>query len=271
VGEPAARLDAMKPFSLCFRRWWSAGCLVIPCLGGLQAAETFRIYTEPLKIPERGEVTDCVLWLAGRRFDFIPPPHWSVKPAAGQAGVNLVREDLSAGIRVRIRLAKGAEKPELKGETLRQRILARYPGARISPEFKCYTCGEQGLAFDVSLRAEKDTPVACRIAFVAFAGGSVEFELTSAPEKIGDNYHALGALLRSFRIGQPAPPNGKEPRKGGSGAMDPGKNSNELLAMRGAEGIYTAHSHAYGTDSSHWTQPGLHEVIPKSYPKPNRS
>jgi len=145
-------------------------------------------------------VTRCVLLDEGRRFEFIPPHDWSVKPDAGQKSIRLIPEDLNAGIRVKISYAEEEEKAELNSEALRAGILERYPEATIAQEFKCYIRGGQGLAFDIQRKVEKDMLVSCRIAFVTFAGGALEFELTTTSEKFADYHHTFNALLSTFRV-----------------------------------------------------------------------
>jgi len=195
------------------------GCLALPALllPGLHGAEgEFRLVTESIEIAERGKVPGYALLVDGKRMSFLSPAGWSVKPDAAKKTIQLLPEDLRAGIRIRILLEKNGGKPELKAEQLRQKVLERYPGARITHEFRCYTSGEEGLAFDIERLVEEKTAVSARIAFVAFDGGTVEFELTANTKRFPDYHLRFAALLSSFRIGPAASKSANTGRVGGS-------------------------------------------------------
>jgi len=177
--------------------------LIVPAIllpNLLGAEDGFRLFTKPLEIPERGEVTSCVVIAGGKRFSFVPPERWSMKPDAVKKTVNLLPEDFGAGIRFKILPGQNEEQPELKAEQLRQQILERFPGARIVNEFKCFAGEKEGLAFDFERLAEKETPVSCRLAFVAFRGGMVEFELITSTKKFTNYQPVFGCVLTSFLI-----------------------------------------------------------------------
>jgi len=179
---------------------WLALSLVRP----LGAEAEFRLFTEVSEIPERGKVTNYVLLMHGRRFSFLPPPRWCVRPDAAGKRVHLLPQDLRAGISFEVVFQEDADIPPLNEQALRQRVLDRYPEAKITNEFRCYTSGAEGTAFDIERLVEHQTPVSSRIAFVRFAGGTVEFELTTDTARFADYHLAFGRLLSSFRI-EPAP------------------------------------------------------------------
>src|SRR5439155_4467710 len=157
-------------------------CIALPALllPGLHAAEAqFRLIAESIEIAERGKVPGYALLVDGKRMSFMSPVGWSVKSDAGKKTIQRLPADLRAGIRIKIVLEENGGKPELKAGQLRQKVLERYPGAKITHEFRCYTSGEAGLAFDIERLVEEKTAVSGRIAFVAFDGGTVEFELTA--------------------------------------------------------------------------------------------
>ena len=182
-------------------------CIALPALllPGLHAAEEqFRLFAESIEIAERGKVPGYALLVDGKRMSFMSPAGWSVKPDAAKKTIQLLPQDLRAGIRIRIVLEENGRKPELKAEQLREKVLERYPGAKITHEFRCYTSGEEGLAFDIERLVEEKIAVSSRIAFVAFDGGTIEFELTASTKTFANYHLAFGRLLSSFRIG-PAP------------------------------------------------------------------
>ena len=195
------------------------GCLALPALllPGLHGAEgEFRLIAESIEIAERGKVPGYALLVDGKCMSFMSPAGWSVKPDAAKKTVQLLPEDLRAGIRIKIVLEENGGKPELKAEQLRQKVLERYPGAKITHEFRCYTSGEEGLAFDIERLVEEKTAVSGRIAFVAFDGGTVEFELTTNTKTFADYHLRFAALLSSFRIDPAASKSANTGRVGGS-------------------------------------------------------
>ena len=180
-----------------------SACLALPALflPGLHGAEEqFRLIAESIEIAERGAVPGYALLVDGKRMSFLSPMGWSVKADAAKKTIQMLPEDLRAGISIKIVLGENGGKPELKAELLRQKVLERYPGAKITHEFRCYTSGEEGLAFDTERLVEEKTAVSTRIAFVAFDGGTIEFELTANTKTFADYHLRFGALLSSFRI-----------------------------------------------------------------------
>ena len=190
----------MKGLYLCTRALMGLAALAFVVTPTLAVADDFRLFTETVRVPDLGQATNYVLITEGRRFVFVPPPKWSVKSDSENKTIQLLPEDLRAGINFKIKLEQNSEKPELKPEQLREEILERYPGAAITNEFKCYSSRAEGIVFDVRRLLEQKTMVSSRIAFVAFGGGRVEFELTANAERIADYHFVFGALLSSFRI-----------------------------------------------------------------------
>ena len=182
---------------------WTLFCLA--CLAGpgpraVGAEEEFRLLTEALEIPERGVVTVYVLLAEGHRFSFLPPARWSVRPDAPKKAVHLLPEDLRAGISFKIQAGRRVTSGAVE---VREQLLERYPQARISDEFKCYAGGSEGVAFDIERLVGQETSASSRLAFVAFKGGTVEFELTANTSRFADYHLSFGRLLSSFRIDPP--------------------------------------------------------------------
>ena len=190
----------MKGLYLCTRALMGLAALAFFVAPTLAVADDFRLFTETVRGAEQVVMTNYVLIIEEWRFVFVQPPKWSVRPEAENKTVHLLPEDLRAGISFKITLEQNTAQPELKPQELRQEILERYAGAAITNEFKCYTSGAEGIVFDVRRLVEQKTLVSSRIAFVAFGGGRVEFELTVNAERIADYHFVFGALLSSFRI-----------------------------------------------------------------------
>lgn len=177
------------------------GAVLLLVLAPVQAADGYSLDTESVNIPERGEVTGYVLRVEDKEFRFIPPNKWSVRYDPAKKTVTLLPPDLEAGLSVTIATEPDESGGNLKPEQLRELILTRYPGARITAEFRCYAAGRAGLAFEFERMLEKETKAAFRIAFVPFEGGVIEFELKTTGSKLPAYHHTFGNLLNSFRIG----------------------------------------------------------------------
>lgn len=179
------------------------GAVLLLVLAPVQAAEGDALHSETLNTPEQGEVTEYVLRVEDREFRFIPRRKWTVKYDPTKKTVTLLPPDLEAGLSFTITTEPDEVLADMKPERLRELILTRYPGARITSEFKCYTGGRSGLAFEFELMLEKETTAAFRVAFVPFDGGVIEFELKTTGSNLAAYHHTFGNLLNSFRVGPP--------------------------------------------------------------------
>src|SRR5437870_9722231 len=125
----ASQFDAMNtPASFLIVMWV---CLALPALllPGLHGAEEqFRLIAESIEIAERGEVPGYALLVNGKRMSFLSPVGWSVKADAAKKTIQMLPEDLRAGISIKIVLGENGGKPELKAELLRQRSEERRVG-----------------------------------------------------------------------------------------------------------------------------------------------
>ena len=142
------------------------------------------------------------LWIDGTNFSFIPPARWSVKYDPAKKAATILPPNLEAGITFVIAFEGAESRPDMNTKRLREKLLKRYPDARITEEFKCYTSGNDGLAFDFERVVDKEVRAAFRLAFIAFETGTVEFELKTSSEQFPKYNHTFGNLLNSFRIKQ---------------------------------------------------------------------
>jgi hypothetical protein len=186
-----------------FRSTLFCGAFVWFVLAPGQAAEGYALSTEAVNIPERGEVIGYVLRVEDKEFRFIPPSKWSVKYDPTRKTATLLPPDLGAGLSFTIASESDGRGEDLKLEGLRDLILTRYPEAQITAEFKCYSAGKAGFAFEFERLVEKETKAAFRVAFVPFDGGVIEFELKTTGSKLPAYHHIFGNLLNSFRVGPP--------------------------------------------------------------------
>ncbi|HXT42099.1 MAG TPA: hypothetical protein VN887_18975 [Candidatus Angelobacter sp.] len=187
----------MKPLVFTIRRW---GLATVLCLVAHSSAAGLRLSSETTYIAEVGLVTNYSLTGERRRLSFIPPPGWSVKPDASGKTIQLIPQNLNAGITLRITLAEEKGRPSLDPNKLREVVLERYPGARITNQFTCYTSAEKGIAFDFERTVQTNTRAAGRMAFVSFDAGTIEFELTTLADKLPDYRLTFGAVMTSFHV-----------------------------------------------------------------------
>jgi hypothetical protein len=177
-------------------------CLWLP----LEGAEAFRLFTQPLSIPERGEITSYALLTGNNRFSFLPPAGWQISANAEKCEVTLLSHDQIVGISFKIvvdGIAAG-EKQDL--DKWRQKVLRRYPNAKIVNESSCYSRDVQGISFEFERIASNKAKLSTRLAFVPFADGTVEFLLTAPSKKFEDYTFAFANLLTSFHSERCASP-----------------------------------------------------------------
>ena len=79
-------------------------------------------------------------------------------------------------------------------------MLQRYSGAAILRSTVCYTGGQTGWLIDVKRVFSKELSLTTRHAFVPWAGGSVEFILSTESDEFEGRRNLFGGLLNSFRI-----------------------------------------------------------------------
>ena len=164
----------------------------------------FELTTRLLEIPERGIVTNLVLCTASQAFSFLPPTGWEIGVDEGENKIKWQSPDFRRALSIRIIPSLTGRKPLLKIEGLRQAVLQRFPGAVVTDEFICYTSGESGAAFDLRYAVRETFNLSTRVAFVAFPGGEVEFNLTTPTEDFAQNVLTFGNFLNSFKI-EPLP------------------------------------------------------------------
>ena len=178
-------------------------CAAAVSVESLPAAEDFHLFTEKFLGAEDNEVTRYVLRFNEQRFSFIPPPGWSVKSDAAKRTISVLPEDLKAGITVKFEQESDGAAPELNTIELRKRIEERYPGAKFTREYEFPIAGKPGTAFDVVRALEKNTRAGMRMVFTRYAGGMVEFELTTSAARLSDYHVVFSRMLYSFQMTAP--------------------------------------------------------------------
>lgn len=169
------------------------------CWLPLKGAEIFRLFPQPLQIPERGEVTSYVLLTGGNRFSFLPPTEWQVSGNAEKGEVTLLSGDQIACISFKFVMKEIAFEEKPDSGKWRKEALRRYPRAKMLSESGCYSGQGQGICFEFERVASNKAKLSTRLAFVPFADGVVEFLLTVPKEKAEHYNFTFANLLTSFR------------------------------------------------------------------------
>jgi hypothetical protein len=170
------------------------------CLASPDSADEFRLYTQPLVIPERGAVKSYVLQTSKARFSFLPPLNWAVKENTTTKEVVMMARNLITSIRFKIADAAPEATKEARVAQWRQAILENYPDGKITAEFPCYTSKVEGTALDLERISANKTKVFTRLAFIPLPDGRVEFDLTTTSGDLADMRLAFGNFLTSFRV-----------------------------------------------------------------------
>jgi hypothetical protein len=164
----------------------------------LEGAEAFRLFTQPLSIPERGGVTSYALLTGNNRFSFLPPAGWRISANAEKREVTLLSHDQIVGISLKIVVDGIGAREQQDLNKWRQEVLRRYPGAKIVNESICYSRDVRGICFEFLRIASKKAKLSTQLAFVPFSDGTVEFLLTAPSEKSEDYTFIFANLLTSF-------------------------------------------------------------------------
>jgi hypothetical protein len=135
----------------------------------LEGAETFRLFSQPLSIPERGEVTSYVLLAGSNRFSFLPPAGWLISARAEKREVTLLSHDQIVGISFKIVVDGIAAGQKQDLDKWRHEVLRRYPNAKIVNESSCYSRDGEGICFEFHHIASNKSKLSTRLAFVPFA------------------------------------------------------------------------------------------------------
>ncbi len=166
-----------------------------------RAADGFKMFTQPLLISsERGEVTSYVVMTGTKPYSFLPPPRWNISVSAAEKTVTFLSEDFTASIVIRFIPGITKTSEDLRSDSARAEVAARYADSKIEQDFICHTSGAEGVAFDLERRAEGRPSVSIRLATVLFDDSIVEFTLTTETKRFAKFHWTLGNLLTSFRI-----------------------------------------------------------------------
>jgi len=109
--------------------------------------------------------------------------------------VSLVSGDLSCLLSFSV---SDASSYEMTSQTCRNLVLQRHPDAKIAAEFNLAAANHSGPAFDLQWTAGGLERYQ-RVAFIPCQGTTLEFSLTSSPEKVGTGQASLNFMMMTAR------------------------------------------------------------------------
>ena len=184
----------MHPLRVCL--WF----VVVLALSASTAAYGFQLLEKREQLPEAGERTVSVLRSRDLDFTFLCPTDWVMAADAGNEKIVFRSRDFAVRLVMQIRTGHSAARFPISAAELRKQVLDQIPGATIVEESKCYAGNLAGQAFDVRQQSPDRAITCCRMAFVPFSGGCVEFTLSSSPVGWPTAMAVFGSFLTSFNV-----------------------------------------------------------------------
>ena len=85
-----------------------------------------------------------------------------------------------------------------RSEALTKQVATRFHDSTIHEHFISFSSVAPGQTFDLEWKPSTSVRLATRLTLVPCSGGTLEFSLTTSPEKFKDLQQVLGAVLTSF-------------------------------------------------------------------------
>lgn len=151
------------------------------------------------------EITRGILIAETNQFSFVLPPGFRCKVDGTAKKVGISSGDYSCSISAVLHEKALEGNADLSDETVREQALRRFPGSKVTDEFRAAIQGMNGPGFELRWTTAEGIPMVGRLAFVPYPGGHLEFEFQTSVEKFPGYQHTLNHLLLSFRtspIGQ---------------------------------------------------------------------
>jgi hypothetical protein len=179
---------------LIFAKVTLAGFMLENSFARQETNEGFRVVRERYETPEGGEIWGAAVVAGTNKFSFVPPSNWLLESNMREKKVTFTRRDFSATMNLKI------WETNFVPTVWKEMALQQFPGAKLTGEFECFTANEKGMAFDLERSLPKRAKLTSRVAYVPYAGGLIEFQMTTTPD-VFRRYHAVfGHLLNSFRV-----------------------------------------------------------------------
>lgn len=148
--------------------------------------------------PFNGEITRGIIIAETNQFSFVVPAGFRQQIDAAAKKVTLTSTNYACAIIAAIHESATEGAANLKPDSLRQLLLARYKDARIVDEFTASIESMSGPAFEVEWVNDL-TLISTRVAFIPYPGGHLEVTLQAPTKKIRAYDQSLFQLLLSFR------------------------------------------------------------------------
>lgn len=163
-------------------------------------ADRFQLRQQPLLIPERGEVTSCVIVMETNQVVFLPPADWLVRTGAAEKKVTMRSPDGAILFSLKFVEAATNGTPKLEAEAISQQVKERFPRATVVGQYTCYSGVGSGLAFDLEQTGAQREKIHTRIAFVPMPGYLLEFNATAINSPLKQWEFHYGNLLAALRV-----------------------------------------------------------------------
>ena len=168
--------------------------------GAVSGAERFQLKRRDVASADGGSVASYVVVMATNQMAFVPPADWQVRLDANQKKVILSQPQRGVVLALRL-LPEPTDPRSVSGpDRLRKQVQLQFPQAQILEESSHHSAASDGYIFDLVRPVAGDLRLASRLAFVPLRGGSLELNLTTAPERIEQYYSTFKTLLDSFRL-----------------------------------------------------------------------
>lgn len=148
--------------------------------------------------PFNGEIIRGIIVAETNQFSFVVPPGFRQQVDPASKKVTLTSTNYACAIIASIHESAVQGPSDLKPDSVRQRLLARYKDARIIDEFTASIESMSGPAFELEWTGDAGK-MSTRAAFIPYPGGHFEVTVQAPTKKIRSYDQSLFQLLLSVR------------------------------------------------------------------------
>lgn len=148
--------------------------------------------------PFNGEIIRGIIVAETNQFSFVVPPGFRQQVDPASKKVTLTSTNYACAIIASIHESAVQGPSDLKPDSVRQRLLARYKDARIVDEFTASIESMSGPAFELEWTGDAGK-MSTRAAFIPYPGGHFEVTVQAPTKKIRSYDQSLFQLLLSVR------------------------------------------------------------------------
>lgn len=158
-----------------------------------------RFYQE--KAPLAGEITRAILVAQSNQFSMVLPADFRAEVDSSRKRLTLTATDFSCAITLQVHEWAFEGKADLRPDTLRPDVLARFPDGRVTDDFSATIESQSGPGFEVQWATSQGMKMITRVAFVPCSGGHLEVCLQGPSQRVTERGFLLNHLLLSLRSG----------------------------------------------------------------------